>query len=151
MCSFLLQIIFTPPVEAESWEICPSVMVSSNSARKDEARACLCSEKAFLAPLVSRSCLMGNFLGERVSSDDERWGFGVLRGEYSSFHSLMMSCCQNWSMLGRCGVRGIRCGFLGDAKPRGFGSGLLGGVANRVSLETFLGLFSDGELREGIG
>jgi hypothetical protein len=23
-----------------------------------------------------------------------------LRGEYSSFHSLMMSCCQNWSMLG---------------------------------------------------
>jgi hypothetical protein len=48
-------------------------------------------------------------------------------------------------------VRGIRGGFLGDTKPRGFGSGLRGGVANRVSLETFLGLFSDGELRDVIG
>jgi hypothetical protein len=27
-------------------------------------------------------------------------GFGILRGEYSSFHSLMMSCCENSSMLG---------------------------------------------------
>ena len=46
-------------------------------------------------------------------------------------------------------MRGIRGGFLGDTKPRCFSSGLLGGVANRVSLETFLSLFSDGELREG--
>jgi hypothetical protein len=48
-------------------------------------------------------------------------------------------------------VRGIRGSFLGETKPRGFGSGLLGGVENRVSLNTFPSLFSDGELGKRIG
>lgn len=36
--------------------------------------------------------------------------------------------------------------FVGDLRPVGFGSGLLGGVANLASLDAFLGLVGGGEL-----
>jgi hypothetical protein len=42
-------------------------------------------------------------------------------------------------MLGRWGVDGIRGSFFGEVNPRGFSSGLRGGVLTRTSLETFLG------------
>jgi hypothetical protein len=40
----------------------------------------------------------------------------------------------------------MRGSFFGDTKDFGFSSGLLGGVVKWVVFDTFLGLFSDGEL-----
>src|SRR6187402_2025533 len=62
--SFLLQIIFTPPVEAANLEISPLVILASSSERKDSARECLDCEKAFLASRATRSGLTGLFLGD---------------------------------------------------------------------------------------
>ena len=56
-----------------------------------------------------------------------------LMGENSSFQSLTTACDQKLSMLGRCGVDGMRASFLGETRPRGLSSGLAGGVANLVS------------------
>lgn len=149
--SFLLQMIFTPPVEAESLAISPLVILVSSSARKDSASACFDCENAFLASFAIRSCFTGLFLGDPsgtvFSAKDLGLGNRVFWGEYSSFQSLTTSCCQKPSILGRCGVDGIRgnC-FLGDCNRLGCKVGLPGGVTNRASLENFLGLFSEGEL-----
>lgn len=40
----------------------------------------------------------------------------------------------------------MRGSFFGDCNVRGLVSGLLGGVANRSSLDTVLGLVAGGEL-----
>lgn len=110
--SFLDQMIFMPPVEAASKETWLFVMVASSSARKEVARACFFSEKAFFASFTKRPCLTRLFLvGEKrrtpsetsLSSSGSNFdlGFGVFLGEYSSFQSLMTSCSQKLSMLGR--------------------------------------------------
>lgn len=148
--SFLLQSILTPPVEAASSAIFPSVIFSSSSLRKDSVRSCLVWEKVFLASLVRRSGFMGDFRGEKrtfpsTSVRGLRVGLGVFRGEYSSFQSLTTSWDQNASELCRWGDVGIRGSLAGDGRMRGWSLGLPGGVVNRVSFVTFR-LFSDGEL-----
>src|ERR1700710_899478 len=131
--SFLLQIIFTPPVEAERLEISPLVIVESSSWRKDSASSCLRCVKAFLASFARRSCFVGLFFGDSESEVflvNRGFGgcFGVFRGENSSFQSFITSWDQKLSILGRWGVKGIRWIFLGEARPFGLGSGLPGGV-----------------------
>lgn len=151
VCSFLDQIIWTPPVEAESCAIRPDVILESSSARKSEAMVCLAAAKAFLESLSMRGAFAGiGFLKREVPPDIEGgWSLGleigwrVFMGEYWSFQSLTRSCDQKLSMLGRCGVDGMRDSFLGDVSLRGLSSGLPGGVESRTSLDTFLG---DGEL-----
>ncbi len=106
--SFFDQMILIPPVEAARVETWLFVTAVSSSLRNESARVCFISEKAFLASFAAlSSCLVGLFLGEKrmpeVESEGRSLGraAGVLRGEYSSFHSLITSCCQKASMLGR--------------------------------------------------
>lgn len=129
----------------------PDVILESSSARKSDAMVCLAVEKAFLKSLSRRGGFAGPGFFERAVPPelDGGWSLGleigwrVFIGEYWSFQSLTRSCDQKLSMLGRCGVDGMRGNFLGDASPRGLSSGLLGGVESLTALDTFLG---DGEL-----
>ena len=107
--SFLLQISFTPPVEAASLEIWPVVITVSSSIRKLSANRCLRSANSFFAFLAIRSCFTGLFFGEKRSpseivlffeNEDFGGGLGVLRGEYSSFQSLTTSWLQKSSTAG---------------------------------------------------
>ena len=148
--SFLLHIIFTPPVDSAISEILPSVTLLSSSFRKDSARSCLICENAFLASLVRRWGLIGSFRGEKrsvLSSKGLRVGLGVLRGECSSFQSLIISWDQNASELWRWGEVGICGSLVGEGRARGLSLGLVGGVVKRIPFET-LRLFSEGELTE---
>ena len=82
MFSLLLQTIFTPPVDAVAAAMRPDVILSSSSARKDVARACLRASKARLdAVLAARSdfdglrlleglCFRGEFVGVVSESED---------------------------------------------------------------------------------
>lgn len=151
--SFLDQIIWMPPVEEARREIWPEVILLSSSVRKEVARVCFFSENAFLASFARRPGFVGLFFaGEkrRASLGGSSCGFGLgwsfLGGEYSSFQSFTTSWLQKLSMLGRWGEMGIRGTFFGDNKVFGFSSGLPGGVVKCVVFDTFLGLFSDGEL-----
>lgn len=154
--NFLLQMIFTPPVEAASLATWLLVMTVSSSMRNVSAKRCLRSANAFLASFIIRFCFTGLFFGEkRASSDivlllekrDVGGGLGALRGEYSSFQSLTTSWLQKSSTDGPWGVEGMRWIFLGDCKPLGLSSGLPGGVVKRSSLETFLAFFPGGVLQ----
>lgn len=92
--SFLDQIIWTPPVEAESSAIRPEVILVSSSVRKLEAISCFVVEKAFLASFVMREGFMGlGFWGEKRRRPSEGLGIGwrVFIGEYWSFQSLTTS------------------------------------------------------------
>ena len=111
--SFLLQIIWMPPVEAASDDTWLFAIVSSSSLRKDTARSCFFSLKAFFCSIASLSffagVLKGLFRGELLgeisfsfssSSEKRRLDRGVFFGEYWSFQSLMTSWLQKASMLG---------------------------------------------------
>ena len=158
--SFLDHLIWMPPVDEDSWATWPFVRAWSTSARKERARSCFLSLKAlrwamavlsFLAGLLD-GLLRGETIGEISSSlsSGSTWrcrriDFGVFRGEYWSFQSLMTSWLQNASMLGLCGVGGIGAFFDGDCK-RGL-IGLEGGVSGPCfSLILWGDLDSGGEL-----
>ena len=110
--SFLLQIMRTPPVDDESLDSRPSVMVLSNSSRKASARACFFELNSFFCSMSFLSFfagfLMGLFLaasdGERLPSSSKEGIRGVLLilfcGEYWSFQSLITSWLQKESVLG---------------------------------------------------
>lgn len=55
----LLQMSWTPPVEALRAAIWPAVISASSSARNDSARACLRAAKSFLAWISARVRLVG--------------------------------------------------------------------------------------------
>lgn len=71
----------------------------------------------------------------------------IFLGEYSSFHALTISWLQNASMLGRCGVGGIRVfkDLLGEVSLDF--DGLSGGVVGRLVVES--GGFFRGERERG--
>lgn len=136
----LLHISLTPPVEALREEIWPVVMVSSSSARKDSARACLREAKAFFACTSACVRFAGlDFFGDDVGdvlSEAGRKGFFLgdamaLRGECLSFHSLTSFGLQNASKLCLAGGVGILVlGFDGDTS-RDFEGEAGGGVVGR--------------------
>lgn len=72
--SFLDQIIWTPPVEAESWAIWPDVILESISARKSDAMVCLAVENAFLKSLSRRAGLAGTGFLKRLVPLDVKGG-----------------------------------------------------------------------------
>lgn len=88
--SFLDQMIWTPPVEAESSAMRPDVILVSSSRRKSEAMVCLEIEKAFLESLSMRGALNeGGFLKRDLPPEVEGgWSLGlemgwrVFMGEY---------------------------------------------------------------------
>ena len=145
-----------PPVASASRPTSPPVMAESTSARNELAISCFELSKAlrlasailsFFAGLLD-GLLVGEggvAISESLSSKINRFFravMGVFRGEYSSFQSLMTSWLQNASMLGRCGVGGMR-NFLGGDCNLDF-EGLDGGVTLACLSPTF-----DGDLKRG--
>ena len=146
----LLQISWTPPVEALREAICPEVIFWSSSVRKASARACLRAAKSFAAWRSARVRLVGlevwDFLGEDVGdvlSDlaSGRKGFFlgdliVLRGECLSFQSFTWLGLQKPSRLCRRGGVGILVfGFEGDTR-RDFVGEAGGGVVGRSGVSS---------------
>lgn len=61
--SFFDQIIWMPPVEDESWATWSLVMVWSTSVRKEVARSCFLSLKAFRCAIAVMSFFAGLLVG----------------------------------------------------------------------------------------
>ena len=148
----LLQISWTPPVEALRAAIWPEVMAESSSRRKAEARACLRVAKSFLVWRSERERLVGlllwGFLGEDVGdvlsdllASSGRKGFFlgdlmVLRGECLSFQSFTWLGLQKASRLClRGGVGILVFGFEGDTR-RAFVGDAGGGVVGRSGVSS---------------
>lgn len=114
------------------------VKVLSISERNESARSSLILSKALRA---ARSFLRGDLdallvesgmgcsysLSSVRSTESRRAVRGLLTGECESFQLLITSWLQYASMLGRCGVGGIRYRLDGDSSF--FFVGLHGGVA----------------------
>ena len=149
----LLQISWTPPVEALRSAIWPDVMAESSSRRKEAARACLRVAKVFFwawrsERLVGLLLLLWGFLGEDDVGDVlSDFGSGmkgfflgdlmVLRGECLSFQSFTWLGLQKASRLWRRGGVGILgFGFEGDTRRDFVGGGGGGGVLGRSGLSS---------------
>ena len=137
----LLQISFTPPVEAERVAIWLEVMRVSSSIRKVVAKACLEVAKSFLTWSSALVRLVGlwDFLGEVVGVDSlsscrKRFFFGdlmVFCGEYWSFQSLTVSTFQKASRLCLRGGVGIFVLFFEGDTSLDFDGDAGGGVTAR--------------------